>query len=305
MRTINELTLGTVQFGLNYGINNFVGQPTLEESLKMLKHSYDKGVRSYDVARAYGNAEEILGAFISSNNLNGQIKVISKLLPNIFDDATKKKNIARTIEEEILSSLKRLRVDSLDGYLLHTPDYIFNDTIVEGLVAAKSNKLIKNLGVSIYSEEQALYAAKLSEVDYIQIPYSIIDQRMDFCDFFPLAKKNKKFIFARSVFVQGLLFMQQDKVPGHLQRAVPLLDKLQAICKKFNVSIAEIAIHFHKINKGIDSVIIGVDNMQQLNDDLSFFNEHKESNLNECVQVIRKSFDKVDANICIPSLWKK
>jgi aryl-alcohol dehydrogenase-like predicted oxidoreductase len=76
--------LGTVQFGKEYGINNFSGKPTKEKSLEMLNLAFEKGIHLFDTAYEYGYAEEILGEFSKTNVIGEKIKIITKLKPNIF-----------------------------------------------------------------------------------------------------------------------------------------------------------------------------------------------------------------------------
>ena len=84
---LNKLVLGTVQFGLDYGINNQNGKPTREKSLKMLNFAYQEGIRTFDTAYSYGDAEEILGEFSQKRNLGEEIKIITKLKPNIISES--------------------------------------------------------------------------------------------------------------------------------------------------------------------------------------------------------------------------
>src|SRR5690554_5992846 len=57
----NRLALGTVQFGLPYGVANQSGQVSLEEVGQILESARQAGVRTLDTATAYGESEVILG----------------------------------------------------------------------------------------------------------------------------------------------------------------------------------------------------------------------------------------------------
>src|SRR5579863_5004653 len=246
---LNKLVLGTVQFGLEYGVNNSGGKPSYQDSINMLSFAYENGISVFDTANAYGNAEEILGEFSETRNLGGKIKVITKLKPGTVTELKSKEEIYDVIADNLKDSLKKLRRSYVDGYLLHTPEYIRDEKIVQALCELKEQGLVKNIGVSVYEEEDALYAAKLSEVDYIQIPYSIFDQRLDKTDFFKLAKKNGITVFARSAFLQGLFFMPEEKIPPHLENAKPYLKKLDAIIAKYHLSRQQAALLFSLKNQ--------------------------------------------------------
>jgi len=304
METNNQsqhLVLGTVQFGLNYGINNFNGQPTFEDSISMLNFAFDHGIDTFDTAFAYGQAEEILGEFISRRHLTDKIKVITKLKPNIISESAGEPYdiIAANLEE----SLKRMRLDSVDGYLFHTPAYIKDEKLVDALLRLKSQGLVKNIGVSIYNEDDAIYAANLAQTDYIQIPYSIFDQRLDKTDFFVIAKKNKIKVFGRSAFLQGLFFMADNKIPSHLENAKQYFKRLDEIIGRYGLTRTQAALLFSYDNKNIDAVVFGVDNLAQLKEDFQIINQKIDSE--KCLAELRNNFSLIEDNIIFPSLWKK
>ena len=299
--SLNKLVLGTVQFGLNYGINNFNGKPSREKSLAMLEFAFKKGVRTFDTAYAYGDAEEILGEFSRDRKPGEEIKIITKLKPNAIEESESESS--KVITANLQESLKRLKRNYVDGYLLHTPGYIREERVVKVLSDLKKQGLVKNIGVSIYEEADAIFAAKLDEVDYIQIPYSIFDQRLDKTDFFQIAKKNGKTVFGRSAFLQGLFFMPEAKIPDHLAKAKAYFLELDKIISKYNLSRQQAAFLFSLKNKNIDYVVFGVDNLEQLEEDINLAERHPDAEA--CLKELRDKFVKIEKNIIFPSLWKK
>lgn len=299
--SIEKLVLGTVQFGLDYGINNPNGKPSRSQSLKMLDLAYEKGIRIFDTANAYGDAEEILGEFMESRNLKDKIQVITKLKPNIIDKSGE--DSYNIILNNLTESLKRLKREYVDGYLFHSPFYIKDKILVECFCRLKAEGLIKNMGVSIYEEEDAIYAANLKEVDYIQIPYSILDQRLDRVGFFEMAKKNNKTIFSRSAFLQGLFFMPEDKIPPHLDIAKKYFRELDEVIDKYNLNRQQVALLFSSQNKYVDYVVFGVDNINQLEEDIEIIRSNV--NCQDCIEELKDKFINIEKNIIFPSLWKK
>lgn len=301
MNAENKLVLGTVQFGMNYGINNTNGKPSIDSSLAMLDCAYGSGIRTFDTAYNYGNAEEILGKFCQKNGLRSQdVKIITKLKPNILEESNG--DIFNIIKNNLLESLQHLGREYVDGYLLHTPGYVRNSEVITALSDLKKEGLIKNIGVSIYEKDDAIYAARLSEVDYIQIPYSILDQRLDDEMFWNLTR-NSKTIFARSAFLQGLFFMSEDKIPQHLNIAKIYLDEIDKIIKPFGLTRQQAALMFSYGNRNIDYVVFGVDTIDQLVQNIQTVNN--DLNIEECTSVLKKSFKNIDKSIIFPSLWKK
>ncbi|MFA5173407.1 MAG: aldo/keto reductase [Candidatus Paceibacterota bacterium] len=298
----SKLVLGTVELGLPYGLNNIKGQPSLKESFSILDNALTFGIDTFDTAFAYGAAEDVLGKWIKSRNLNNKIKIISKLKPyalNDYPDGVKASDIIRL---EINKSLQRLNIDQLDGYLLHTPQYVYNIHIINGLKKAKSDGLIKKFGVSIYDEAEALYAANMP-VDYIQIPYNIFDQRLNHAGFFNLAKKNNITVFARSPFLQGLLLMPSKKVPPHLNRAKPLLNEFISYLNRCHLSPLAATLAFTLKNPNLDFIVFGANTPAEIKEVL-FVATNLPPLPNDFFFFMEEKFSQTEKAIVNPSLWK-
>ena len=298
----DKLCLGTVQFGLEYGINNKTGKPAEEQVFNMLDLAVAKGIEYFDTAAAYGNAEEILGRYFESRNLQKQVKVISKLMPNLIADDNYKAEAI--VEREITKSLERLKLKCLEGYLLHTPTDFYNQSVMNGLFLAKEKGLIRNLGVSIYETEHALDVVNSGMVDYIQIPYNVFDQRMERTEFFDIARANGVTVFARSPFLQGLLFMEGDDIPAHLERTRVYLHDFDEIIAKYSLKRVEAALFLSYLNPGIDYVVFGVDNIEQLTENIEVFNRNLDIDY-DFIGELREHFMNIEKEIIFPSLWAR
>lgn len=289
-----KICLGTVQFGMHYGINNALGrQPNADESFNLLQTAIDNGIKFFDTASVYGNAENLLGEFkIKRFNVN----VISKLRPNLPADH-------QLVFNEIQSSLNRLNLKSLNGYLLHHADDFYRQEILRGLKLAKEKGLTQNIGVSIYEPDDALNAVRDPDVDYIQIPYNVLDQRLDQTDFFELAHKNKVTVFARSAFLQGLLLMEKNNLPLNLSDAWTYIEQFHHIARKYGFEPAEAALLYSYCHPGIDYVLFGVETVEQLKNNLAVLDKAKQ--FQPCYEELHGKFHSVDRKIIVPSLWKK
>lgn len=300
----NKLVLGTVQFGMTYGLHNTHGQPTQEESFAMMDAALAAGIDAFDTAWAYGTAEDVVGAWIKERGLSGKVKIISKMRPhtlNDYPDGTKAADIVRV---EVEKSLIRLHVDSLDGYMLHSPHYIYLKYVVEGLQKIRDTGLVKNIGVSTYDEAEALQAAELG-VDYIQVPYNAFDQRLDATDFFDIAKKNKVTVFARSPFLQGLLLMQPHALPEHLSYLRPYLEQFIAIAERHHMIQTEAALHFVDAECRGDHIVFGVDTLEQLREDIAFMQTSSPVANDGWIAEMRTAFKDLNRGAINPSLWSK
>ena len=291
---LNKLCLGTVQFGLNYGVKNELGRkPQKKESFEVLNVAIEDGITSFDTASVYGNAEQLLGEFGIGNY---RVEVITKLRPNIMG------NVAENIEKEIKHSLQRLKLDYLNGYLLHDAKDFYRKEIIKGLQMCKKQGFVRNIGVSIYEPEDALNVVRSRAVDYIQIPYNVFDQRLDETDFFELANKNNVKVFARSAFLQGLLLMDIERLPSCLIEAKPYLQKFNKIIDDYGYSKNDAAFLFSYCHEGIDRVVFGVETKEQLKKNIEIISNF--SNFKTCYQKLHRRFVGIKEKIIVPSLWK-
>ena len=292
---MSKLCLGTVQLGMKYGVNNVLGrQPTEEESFEVLRAAQKCGIDYLDTASVYGEAETRLGRW--GVNQAG-FRVISKLRPGL-EHETNEKIVLREIE----ASLQRLNVRRLYGYMLHRAEDMANEAIVRGMLTAKEKEYVKKIGVSVYEPEEAFRVVKSGLWDMVQIPYNVLDQRLDMTDFFELANNNHVEVFARSAFLQGLLLMEPDAVPSTLSGACPYLKKFHAILERYGYTPEEGAMLYSYCHPSIDFVVFGVDTEMQLVKNVEICDKAK--GFDVCWKELRGAFSEVPREIIIPSLWK-
>lgn len=294
-----ELCLGTVQFGMKYGVNNQIGrQPAWEESFEMLDYAIDHGIDTIDTASVYGEAEQLLGSYFKKCTRRNEIKVISKLRPNVIESGVQ---VEKTVQAECKTSLQKLGLERLNGYLLHTPEYIYNEDVLSALLQLKKDGYVENIGVSVYDLKEGYAAIDTGVVDYIQLPYSILDQRGMKEGFISKAKSAGVKVFTRSAFLQGLFMMKREAIPGHLQRAVPYLDTINIIISQYDTDMVSAILQFVKKEEDIDYLVFGVETKQQLEEDILKAGQNSVSD--ECIQQLKEQINNVSQSIIFPSLW--
>ena len=294
-----ELCLGTVQFGMDYGILN-TKKPPVENSIKCLDYATQNGVRAIDTAAAYGDAEEIVGQFLSKHTIaRDNLWISTKFKPNTLDDV-KPELYKSVIRDNICNSLKQLHTDYVDAYYLHSARYAFDDSILEALYEVKKEGLARDVGVSIYEPEEADACFKSKYVDIIQTPYSVFDHRMKISGIFDRDDRCK--IDTRSAFIQGLIIMKENDVPKFLSDARPIINKIDGICKETGLSRVELAMAYVKREEAISHLVFGVDSIDQLKEDIGLFDSNVDQSL---LNQIETEFDDIRAEIVMPSLWKK
>lgn len=296
-----KLCLGTVQFGMKYGISNKYGQPSKEDCFEMFDIALESGINKIDTATAYGTAEELIGEYIQKRGNSHNIEVISKLRPNILDiENERPQQIVRT---QAIASLNRMNIDVLDGYLLHTPEYIYNLEVIEGLHNIKKEGLVKNIGISIYDIKEGFAAVNTGVIDYIQLPYSVFDQRGMADNFFEIAKEKNKTIYCRSAFLQGLILLKEEEVPENLDDAKRYIKVFNELIKEYDYDARDVLIHFVTDNKYVDYLVFGVDTKEQLLYDINATKKKEISKV--LIRDIEEKLKNIGNSIIIPSLWKK
>ena len=295
-----ELCLGTVQFGLDYGIRG-QKKPSQDEAIKILDYATQNGITAIDTAFAYGTAEEIVGKFLKLKTVSrDKLFISSKFEPNKLNDI-EPKNYKKIIKEGFETQLIKLNTDYLDSYIFHTPEYVFDEEKLQALYSLKEEGKIKHCGVSVYYPEEAKACIESPYVDFIQLPSSIFDQRMLHEGIFDLAlKEGTTQIHSRSAFIQGLILMQENEVPPFLNKAKPVIRKIDQICKKNNISKIKLAMLFVKQFDAISHLVFGVDNIEQLKENIKIF---KEVFSKEILTEIAQEFTDLETDIFMPSLW--
>jgi aryl-alcohol dehydrogenase-like predicted oxidoreductase len=267
---VNKLCLGTVQFGLDYGIANRRGKIPKEEIFEILEYARKVGIDILDTAYSYGESERVIGEFIENNKSN--FKIISKL-------PTLDGNTHEWIEKIIFDSLSKLKIKSIYGYLVHKfEDFLRNYTLWDVLESLKERKIIKKIGFSIYktNELEMIFNRNIS-FDILQIPYSIFDRRFE--NFFPILKEKSIKIYVRSVFLQGLAFLKLDDLHDSLPKAKDYIKTLQNLSMEKEIPINALCLNFALLNTYIDKIVIGVDSLEHLKqniEDLDFIEKVKE-----------------------------
>jgi len=289
---ISKYVLGTVQFGLKYGIANQVGQLSQKAVDEIVKVSSNY-LNTYDTAQAYGTSEFVLGKALKK--ITSDKQVISKLSTELFIDNT---------EKHIKESLNNLQSDSLYALLLHDSRLLqdWNINLHMKVKNLKEKGLMQYFGVSIYTSEEFQLAVENPDIDMIQIPFNLFDQRAIHKRWFDKAKDKNKFLFVRSVFLQGLLLMDVNDIPDKLNSTKKYILKLDKICSLYNLKRIELVIGFVESCAKNASILFGCDSMQQAKENFELFSSTKTLSQNMLSELFEE-FSSIDETIYNPAKW--
>jgi len=296
----NKLVLGTAQLGLDYGIANKSGKPEENKAFEIMKYAAEKGINYFDTAYSYGNSEIIIGKFLKIHEkYKNKVNIITKMAP-----LNKEKLEEKDINNRFFESLHRLRQESIYCYMIHNFSDIENDCDEIGKVflKLKENNYIKKIGVSIYDQFQLEYLVKYFDFDLIQLPISIFDQRLIEQDILHNLKRKNIEVHVRSIFLQGLLFLEENNLPPKMNKFKNYISKLNAISLKYNFSKEEIALLFVNAINEIDKIVIGVEKISQLQRNVKILD--KSESFNKIKTLINfEDFSIEDTNIIDPRRW--
>ena len=252
-----QLCLGTVQFGLPYGITNQTGQVHEREVRRILDFAAKSGISLLDTAQAYGSAEEVVGHCWPQQ---AQRQLISKLPAG----APRK-----TWEENLFNSLQRLKTPKLDGFLLHRASDLrapAGEALLYWLESLRDRGLVNRIGVSIYTASD-LEGLPLDRMQLVQRPLSIYDHRLIRDGTIEKLRELGIAVHVRSVLLQGLLLQPPLHWPNHLSPGFRDHHSRWVIHNHhLGLSSLEGALGFVRQLEQIEAVLVGVLSRNELSE---------------------------------------
>lgn len=297
-KKLSSLSLGTVQLGMNYGIANTQGQPDESESFAMLRSALDGGISSIDTARCYGNSEEVIGHFL--RQYDGEIPFITTKVPKIQGET--EAEVEKFVLSSVETSLETLGVKRVNCVMLH----VTADISAHGDYTAKAlESLVKHgytdlVGASVYLNGEIDEMLKSDVYTAIQVPMSIFDQRLINSGAIARLHERNITVFVRSVFLQGLFFLDPDKITDPIlkDQAEGRIRLLRELADKEGMTVAELAIAFIRDLDGVSSLVLGSDTSDQVRQNIGYFEAPPISE--KTTALLKKEFADVD----IPEIMK-
>lgn len=287
---MTQIALGTAQFGMKYGVMNQAGQVARDQVSHILDYADQEGIRLLDTAAAYGDSESILSACINSD---ADFDIVTKL-PNLVSYACEK-----DIKKIFLDSLEHLGRKNIYAVLLHRADNLLGnnaDQVYKALSELKLDGYVSKIGISTYFPQQVFEIFKIFDLDIVQLPLNIFDQRFISSGCIDYLKSNNIEIHVRSVFLQGLLLAKEGKLPSYFDRSKKYFDEYLAFLKKIGINQLQAAVDFIKTTE-VDYAIFGVEAVSQLKQIVTAWRvNHSDVNYG--------ALACTDENLLIPSNWK-
>ncbi|MBI4685897.1 MAG: aldo/keto reductase [Nitrospirae bacterium] len=293
-----KLGLGTVQFGMDYGISNIHGRTSVEEAREILHFADEHGIELFDTAYSYGDSETVLGNVLPEGH---SFRIVTKT--PVFKKDTILKSDRSVLMDAFNLSLERLRQDNVYGLLIHHADDLITrsgEILFSAMAELKEKGLVSKIGASVYTSEHLDFITDKFDIDIIQLPINVLDRRLIQGGHLTFLKEKGVEIHARSVFLQGLLLMSPDSLHPYFDAIKPMLKQYHAFLQDQGVSPIEGALCFIRNTEEIDYVILGVASVGQLELDVNAFRRHF---ADELIQGL-DSFSLDDPRYLNPALWR-
>ena len=262
MSAVEKLALGTVQWGVPYGLYNQEGMTSTKTVKAILDEALAGGIHLLDTASLYGESEAVLG-----RNVLDEFRIVTKT-PKFQVEHIERQEVDGLVNT-FRASLKKLNCASIYGLLIHDAEDILKPgglMLIQALVALKMQGLVDKIGVSVYDGKQVTRILKIFTPDIVQLPISILDQRVlrdgTLDSLYQLGVE----VHARSVFLQGLLLMPADEIPIYFNPIRSLLNQFHMAANDQNLTAIQASLTFVRDLTQISKVLVGVQNLQQFQD---------------------------------------
>ncbi len=295
---LTRLMLGTVQFGMYYGVANRTGQPSYHEVLAIVKTALDGGVNCFDTAAAYGTSEEVLGRVLDELGVADGVVVVTKVRPLKRGELSDTALASRRIEQSVAESRRRLRLDSLPVVLFHREADAVHLPVLRRL---KKRGWLRAYGISCEHRPGPAAEFVAERVSALQLPGNVLDPWHLRSGVLEQAACAGVRIFVRSVLLQGLLVMPEEDIPKSLSQAVPVRRRLARLACEAGLSMAELALRYVLSFAGVTSLVVGVETVSQMQENLAVFDRGRLDA--DLLTAIEAAVPELPEALITPKLW--
>ena len=278
---LEKLGLGTVQFGQAYGVSNQRGQVPKEEVVVILNRAAKAGIRLLDTAANYGEAEMVLGGLDAS-----PFRIVTKTI-----------NLSHGLDRVIARARQSASSLKADTLLVHAAGDLAGkdgEALWTALRQLKDEDVFRKIGISVYAADNPVALAERFHPDVMQLPFSLLDQRLLENGALARLKKLGVEIHARSLFLQGLLFM--EALPVKLRHAAARLADIREKVKSAGTTPLTAALGFVLARPEIAFGLVGVTSANELDDIIAAAKQ-------PLPQLDWSSFALHDELVLTPSRW--
>lgn len=297
---LSVFQLGTVQLGMDYGLGDHTAKPKKEYAFSLLDKAIEKGVNTLDTANNYGDSEAVIGEWLASTPASKRPMIVTKIGP--FDHSSPEK-LREDIFAQTEKCLETLGLKQIDILMVHSvEDYEQDPEIVrDAFLDMKRRGLIRYTALSAYSYNDYGVIAR-SGFDAVQIPINVFDRTQIENGGIQSIADAGMAIFARSVFLQGLVFLTPETLDPRMDFCKPYLKKYLELCDEFGMSPAVLAASYVLSLPGVTTVVLGCQTLEQIEENAEMM--EKVEALTDCQMAkLREAFLDIDPRVINPQCW--
>lgn len=290
-----RLGLGTAQFGLDYGVSNPTGKVRIQEIRKILELAATSGVSILDTAPAYGASEAAIGSALGGRT---DFRIVTKT--PVFARNAIDENDVRALAETFRQSREALRRDQLYGLLFHRAADVLKPggkSLIDAALRLVETGAVEKIGVSVYTGADIERILELFTPDIVQVPVNVFDQRLLVSGHLANLRSLGTEIHIRSVFLQGLLLMNPDRIPPYFEPFKAHIARYFDAVAAAGMSRLEAALAF-AMSLDADVALIGVTSVQELQEVLRYSHSQTGNPIDY------GQFAQSDPRLVEPSRWQ-
>lgn len=293
-----SLVLGSVQFGLPYGIANSTGSPSDDELRRILALAENSGITHLDTAAGYGDSEERIGAALTANS---PLRIVTKLPPDIAAAAAVRESVAR--------SMQRLKRKRLDAVLLHRFEHFSagSGAIWRGLAEEQAAGRVERIGASIYQPDQLRALLREPSIGLIQLPFNILDRRWLAADLqAAIASRPDVILHGRSALLQGLLTIDDPaRWPCDAAMAKQCIGALADLAIRLGRhGVIDLCFAYARAQTWLAGIVVGAETAAQMAENIELFRT-PELTLAQLAEVAARIPAEIPESLLDPSRWPK
>tara|TARA_B100001057_G_scaffold483901_1_gene561258 strand:+ start:82 stop:963 length:882 start_codon:yes stop_codon:yes gene_type:complete len=290
-----KLILGCANFGNRYGLKE--KKLSYTKISKIISKAKKLGINHYDTANDYKDSEKFIGKKIINIYKNKKPLIDTKIPKKI-----KIKNSISNIKSSTEISLKKLNIKTINTLYVHDSTQLLNKNgkiVYRDLVYLKKKKLIKNIGISVYTPQELIKILKKFKIDVVQAPFNILDKRFTSLKISKLLKSNNCKLIARSIFLKGVLLKRRSALHTYFDKWSNIFKKIETESRGQKLSIKQHTLKTINREKKIDNFIIGVSNENQIKEIFNILKNLKNKPLKKL-----NVPNVVDNKLINPKYWK-
>ena len=298
------MALGTAQWGMSYGITNSTGPPSDPELDRMLRTAATLGIDTLDTARAYQASEARIGQALQRLGLASAFRIVTKLSPDILDQETRFGSITafESLRSSFDASVDALSPAGIDTLLFHRGSHRIaaDGRLWAVLQQLRDRGLVRRVGISASQPSEAIAALDDQAIDVMQVPASLLDQRLARSGFFEHALERGIEVHVRSVFLQGIAHLPIGSMPRHLIDAIGLIREVETFADQAGRTPAEVWLDYARTLPA-DRLVLGFESEAQLLSSAERFQQ----TVTPCVSDFAAGLVPLPDHVLDPSRWPR